>query len=314
MHRYTVIDLGSNTIRLVAYDVRTDRRSFRKYGKTDRSKLFNSAVNEKKTVGLSTYVSDGVLSQEGIDKAVDVLSDLLEIAKNIDSDKTNIFATAVLRNCSNSKEAIHEIEDRIDSKIHLLSETDEAHLGYIGATCTDPGAIGTLIDIGGGSTELTSLTEDGDKNSVSIGMGSVSSYAKHVKLILPTIEEIESIAGDFVERLNSLENLKPYKCDVLYGIGGSVRAIVKLDALIFDRGKKLKDISLQHINDVIAFLHEDPSKFAHLAVRAVPDRLHSLVPGAVILRTCMEAFGAQNASIRKYGVREGYLLERMLRV
>lgn len=314
MARYSVIDLGSNTIRLVVYDVRADRRSIHKYRNSDRSKLFKDAINEKKTAGLSIYVEDGRFTQAGIDKAVDVLSTLLDIARNIESDKTKIFATAVLRNCTNSKEVVREIGRRIGASIDLLTEVEESHLGYIGATCTAPTTSGTLIDIGGGSTELTSLTKSGDRLNVSLGMGSVSSYARHVKMILPTQDEIDAIASSFRKKLEALDDLDTYETDIAYGIGGSIRAVAKLGAFIFGDGTKPKEFSSGQLDEVFALLKEDPEKFAHLAVRAVPDRLHSLVPGATILRECMRAFGARSMQVRKYGVREGYLLERMLKV
>lgn len=314
MARYSVIDLGSNTIRLVVYDVRDHMHSIRKYKSTDKSKLFKDAINEKKTAGLSTYVIDGIFTEAGIDKAVDVLSTLLDIAKNVKSDKTRIFATAVLRNCENSKEAVSAIESRIGKKIDLLSAVEEAHLGYIGATCTTPANTGTLIDIGGGSTELTTMTKNGDKHNVSLGMGSVSSYAKYVEMVLPKKSEMKRIEEAFQSKLEGLDDLKSYKSDIAYGIGGSIRAVAKIGALIFGDGVKPKEFTIEQLDSVLNLLEDDPETFAHLAVRAVPDRLHSLVPGATILRTCMKAFDAKSIQVRKYGVREGYLLERMLKV
>lgn len=314
MQRYSVIDLGSNTIRLVAYDVLTDKKSIDKYRDSNKSKLFDDAVNEKKTAGLATYVDNGVFSDAGIDKAHDVLSELLAIAKHVDSDKTRIFATAVLRNCSNSEQAVKELEDRLGKKIDLLSAEEEAHLGYIGATCTEPAYAGTLIDIGGGSTELTVLTKDGDKCNLSLGMGSVSSYSKHVRMVFPDKGEIESIASDFEHLLETHVNIEPYESDVIYGIGGSVRAVAKLAAVAFYEGERPKEITRDLLKATFDLLEDDPSLFAHLAVRAVPDRLHSLVPGATIMRECMRAFHAQKVRVRKYGVREGYLLDRMLEV
>lgn len=314
MTRYSVIDLGSNTIRLVVYDVRDRLYSIRKYKHSDKSKLFKDSINEKKTAGLSTYVVDGIFTEAGIDKAVDVLSTLLGIAKSVKSEKTKIFATAVLRNCKNSAEAISTIEEKIGKRIDLLSEVEESHLGYIGATCTMPASTGTLIDIGGGSTELTSMTKNGDRSNISIGMGSVSSYAKYVDLILPKKDEIRRIEEAFKEKLDKLDDLKPYKSNTAYGIGGSIRAVAKIGAFIFGDGVKPKEFTIRQLESMFALLEDDPETFAHLAVRAVPDRLHSLVPGATILRTCMREFGAESIQVCKYGVREGYLLERMLKV
>ncbi|MCI9129991.1 MAG: exopolyphosphatase [Eggerthellaceae bacterium] len=306
MDRYSVIDTGSNTVRLVAYDVRAGK------GAKGRDKLFTDAVNEKKTPGLATYVEDGVFSEAGIAKTSDVLQRLLEIAENVDSKKTRIFATAVLRNCTNSAEAVAEIEERIGKKIDVLSAEEEAHLGYVGATCTGDVGDGTLIDIGGGSTELTRMTPDGDRLNVSLGQGSVSSYSDFVSLVLPTAAEIKAIAKAFGKKLKTLEDADAYSGRVMYGIGGSARAVSKMGALMFGGGVKPKVVTADQLESVFRLLGDDPGAFAHMAVRAVPDRLHSLIPGCTILRACMQAFGAEELRICKYGVREGYLLDRML--
>ena len=72
-------------------------------------------------------------------------------------EKMEVFATAVIRNALNCEEAVAAIEEAAELPISLLSATDEAHLGFVGATCDRAIERGTLIDIGGGSTELTRI-------------------------------------------------------------------------------------------------------------------------------------------------------------
>lgn len=308
MQRYSVIDLGSNTVRLVTYDVKTDKDAH------DKSELFQEIVNEKKTAGLAAYVIDGLFTEEGVEQACETVEHLLHIAKNIESHKTRIFATAVLRNCSNSKEVVREIEDRIGKSIDILSEEDEAHLGFVGAACTGDLKEGTLIDIGGGSTELTAVHKGHDSHNVSLGQGCVSSYSEFVKMILPTHHELEEIERAFEGYLFMLDEDDAYRAETVYGIGGSVRAVAKMCGLVYASKSKLKTVSLEQIDGLFELLKTDPSTFAHHAVKAAPDRLHSLMPGCTILRSCMRTFGATALKVCKYGVREGYLLERMLKV
>ena len=70
-------------------------------------------------------------------------------------DRIDVFATAVLRNISNSAQAIAAIEQGAGCSISLLSNADEAHLGFVGASSRGTLDDGALIDIGGGSTEIT---------------------------------------------------------------------------------------------------------------------------------------------------------------
>jgi len=74
----------------------------------------------------------------------------------------------------------------------------------------------------------------------------------------------------------------------------------------------VKQLAPESVASVLALLDRDPSQFAHLAVKAAPDRLHSLVPSAIILQECLAAVGAESLAMCKYGLREGYLLERVL--
>ena len=67
MPTYGVIDLGSNSIRLVIYEVKDDRRS------TYSSKDFKSIINDKVMAGLAAFVEDGVFTSDGVDRAVNVL-------------------------------------------------------------------------------------------------------------------------------------------------------------------------------------------------------------------------------------------------
>ena len=202
MPKYGVIDLGSNSIRLVIYSVKDN--ASKPFSKKD----FRSIINEKKIAGLSAYVVDGVFTEDGVRKAVDILGEHLRRARNFDCADIRIFATAVLRNCANSKEATAAISEGIDFPIEMISARDEAHLGFIGATCDRRIESGTLIDIGGGSTELTVIEDGADTLNISLDQGSVSSYAEFVEMILPTVDEMRAIEAAFKTRLATVEDTR----------------------------------------------------------------------------------------------------------
>lgn len=307
-----IIDLGSNTVRLVVYDVK-ERALDKKVAASERAKLFRDIVNEKKTAGLSAYVNDGAFSRQGVETAIEVLEKHLATARNVGCDKVSIFATAVIRNCNNSKEVARSISKAIDAPIDVISDADEAHLGFVGASCDREIDNGMLIDIGGGSTELTAVKDGRDSHNISLPQGSVSSYAKHVRLILPRPDECDAIAAELRGHLSGVD-ASDYDADHLYGIGGSVRAISKLYATAFAGDNRPSALEPYQIDALRNLLHSQPSTFAHAATKAVPERLHSIVPGMVIVQTLISELGAKSLSICKYGVREGYLLERVLHI
>lgn len=146
MANYGVIDLGSNSVRLVIFDVK-DGISKKK---PITCKDFRSIINDKVMAGLSAYVEAGEFTQEGIARAVDVLSGHLKRARYFNCVRTDIFATAVLRNCTNSRKAICAIEEAIGAPVNLLSARDEAHLSFAGASCDRTIEKGTVVDLAAG--------------------------------------------------------------------------------------------------------------------------------------------------------------------
>lgn len=307
MPNYAVVDLGSNTIRLVVYEVK------HAHERTFTNKDFKSLINDKVMAGLSAYVVDGVFTQDGIDRAISVLRGHAKRARYFNCEKMEVFATAVIRNAKNCDEAVIAIEEGAGLPISLLSAQDEAHLGFVGATCDRTVVRGTLVDIGGGSTELTRVEHDRDFDNASLGQGSLSSFGQHVRGILPTGDEMDAIAAALRTRLAALPRPDAYRTDTLFGIGGSVRAAAKMHAQATGATSRPKTMTKKEIHAILTWCRTDPDAFAHTALKASAERIHTLVPGCVILLELFDAFGAERLDVCKYGVREGYLIERMLR-
>ena len=306
MPNYGVIDLGSNTIRLCVYEVKDDHR------RTYSIKDFRSLLNNKVMAGLASHVADGVFTKKGVRHAVDVLEGHVRRLKYFDCVRADVFATAVLRNCENSREAIRAIEQKSGLAITLLSAEDEAHLGFVGATCDRVIERGTLIDIGGGSTEITRVDGARDLDKESIGQGSLSSFASCVAGIVPTPSEMDRICEAFRERLAAGIDPARYRTETLFGIGGSVRAAAKMRAEMTSADARPEMLTPDDVAEIIEYARTSPDAFSHTALKAAADRIHTLVPGCLIISCLFAEFGAKSLTICKKGVREGYLIERML--
>ena len=231
MARYGIIDFGSNTIRLCIYEVEhTPRKPLAK-------KDVQTLLNYKVMAGLAAHIKDGAMTEAGIKKAINTLNAHLRRAAHFSCERIDIFATAVLRNCTNSREATAAIEAGIDKRITILSNEEEAHLGFLGACLDRSLDNGTMVDIGGGSTELTHIQNGLDLDKVSIPQGSLSSFANYVQGLLPTSKEIESIAKHF-NTLASKEGANVYAASQLYGIGGSIRSAAKVYGDLCNNGER----------------------------------------------------------------------------
>lgn len=176
---YGVIDVGSNTIRLVIYEVKENR--------------IESLFSNKNTAGLIGYVNDGELSRKGIRKACDVLNSLQKVAAHAQVEKLYVFATASLRNIANTKEAVEEIEKETGLDIDVISGHDEAELDFEGAAHAQKLKDGIMVDIGGGSTEVVAFADGKITDAVSLEFGSLSMYKTYVSRLFPKNSEERAI-------------------------------------------------------------------------------------------------------------------------
>ena len=306
MSRYGIIDLGSNTIRLCIYEVSCAAHE------PLRKKDIDTLLNYKVMAGLASHVEKGAMTEEGVKRAIKTINAHLRRASHFNCNRIDIFATAVLRNCSNSHKATAAIEEGIEQRICILSNEEEAHLGYLGAKLDQDLEAGTMVDIGGGSTELTRVDGDRDSDDVSLGQGSLSSFARFVRNILPVPIEMDAIACEFRGNLRKLPSLEPYKAPTLYGVGGSTRAAAKLVQQLDELQTRPREVQAEQVLQILHACRENPSAFGHAALKASAERVHTMVPGCVILAELFRHLGADKLVICKHGVREGYLIERML--
>lgn len=305
MARFGIIDFGSNTIRLCIYEVAcTPRKPLQK-------KDIQILLNYKVMAGLAAHIKEGVMTEAGIKKAIKTINAHLRRASHFSCERIDIFATAVLRNCTNSREATAAIEAGINKRITILSNEEEAHLGFLGASLDHYLGSGTMVDIGGGSTELTHILDGLDLDKVSIPQGSLSSFANYMSGILPSTKEMESIAKHF-RTLATKEGAEVYAAKQLYGIGGSIRSAAKVYGDLCNKGDRYEYLLPKHIDDILSLYTKDPDTFARLALHTVPDRIHTFIPGCVLIKEIFSLCKAERLDILKYGVREGYLAERVL--
>lgn len=316
MSYQAIIDLGSNTIRLCIYHLEPfalhNIKQLHAYS-WDQAGIHIS-LNYKVMAGLASFVTDGVMSKQGIKKATKTINDHLIRAGHFGCDRpdnVHIFATAVLRNCLNSEEAKRAIEEGCGFPITILSNKEEAHLGFVGAHLDPIPDQGVLVDIGGGSTELTVFADGVDRDNVSLAQGSLSSYSRFVEGILPTQAEMEVIERAFKDKLASLDSAC-YKTSTLCGIGGIVRSVSKLYGDMCNDGKRVSTITREHLEIILAAYRQNQNAFAHTALKTIPDRIHTFIPGCIILHELFVFCEAKTLTVCKHGLREGCLIDKIL--
>ncbi len=291
--RYGVIDLGSNTVRLVVY-------------KYEEEKL-KRVYTRREVVGLASYLlPEGYLSDIGINATINIVAELKGEAEEYGADQLFVIATAAIRNAINQNEVVNRINQSCGVKVHLLSGEEEARVGVTGINYEFDIKDGVVVDIGGGSTEVSIIQNRNVDLALSLPVGSLNAYITFVKEMLPTPQERELIKKSVSKALVTHQVTK-LKVTNIYGIGGTLKAA---KTLLEGLTNKKKDyLTKNDVTDLI--LRIDPTKkntYLNL-IRLAPERFHTIVPGLIILETIFEYFNAERLYVGKNGIREGYILE-----
>lgn len=300
---YGVIDIGSNTIRLTVYegDPATGR--------------FSTFFKLKTMAGLVSYIDkkSGRMSEEGIQKLIDVLNEYLACtARFKDLAGPFAFATAGVRNAKNAPEIIERVQKSCGIAIDLVSGREEAELGYLGAMCQSALTRGIQVDVGGGSTEVSTFDQGSILHAHSIAEGSLSLFSSGVRGLLPTPREADAIREGIREQLADVRAFQGFSCPVASGTGGTLRAVIRLrNAWAPDKGGPHARLTRTQMDAVVDRVFYDPHGSARDILRLVPERVHTCIPGLLVASEVLTVFGARELEVHDFGVREGYLLARV---
>ena len=162
-----LIDMGSNSIRLAVYKV--------------ERKDFEPIFSKRYMTGLASYVKEKQLTTAGVEQACTVLLDAKSLLEQLSVDQTTVFATASLRNIKNTKAVVATIQQKTGYTVQILSGHEEAFLDYFGVMHGAPMEEGALVDIGGGSTEITTFAADGPAFMESMPVGALRLHTEMVE-------------------------------------------------------------------------------------------------------------------------------------
>jgi exopolyphosphatase/guanosine-5'-triphosphate,3'-diphosphate pyrophosphatase len=255
---------------------------------------------------------------DGINRACYILDSFNLLAKDLGINNLHVFATASLRNISNSQAAVSEIEDRTGLAINLLSGAQEAEYDFVGAARTIDLKSGLLVDIGGGSTELVMYNNMQIQNSISLPIGSLSMYTKFVKHLFPTKKERKKIEECVREMIVRYDVDQWGDCPYVCGVGGTIRNVDRLNSYFYDLSKNNRFVIADNLNWMVKKLENRenkklvPRETLETLLKVVPERVRTIMPGMIILNTIVKYFNVQSIYVSRAGVREGYLYKQVL--
>lgn len=293
---YGIIDIGSNTMRLSCYKIVGKELSY--------------VFHKKSMAGLASYINqDGDLTEKGIEKAVKILNDFHKISDSIGLEQVYVIATASLRNVSNTLDIIKMIKDRTSYEVEVLTGEEEAMFDFVGATFFTKAAEGLITDIGGGSTELVFYSGETVSKAVSIPIGSLKLYTEKVKKFFPKKNEVDEIRKCVKEELKKLQIKRQEK--VIVGVGGTNRAVCKLYNDTYDLPSNNRIMECSKISDMFLQISENKDLGRKQILQIIPERIHTILPGMIVLEEIINCYNCEQVEISPWGVREGYLLVKL---
>ena len=289
-----IVDIGSNSVRLVAYEGLTRAPT----------PLFNDKVMCGLGRGLTKTQS---LSAEGVEKALTALRRFRILCRTMDITDIRPIATAAARDATNGPEFLAAATEAIGAPIELLSGRREAELSALGVVSGIHRPDGVTGDLGGGSLELN------DVKGTRLGKGTTLPLGGLALLDMSdrSVKKAAKIARTALERARPLDHLAGR---TFYAIGGTWRALARLHM-----NQRNYPLNVMHHYVIPA---RDAADFAALVERVNLDALISIgsVPaarrpllayGAVVLEEIIRHARPREVVVSALGVREGLLYESL---
>jgi exopolyphosphatase/guanosine-5'-triphosphate,3'-diphosphate pyrophosphatase len=293
LSRVGVVDIGSNSVRMVVFD-----------GAARSPAYF---FNEKVMAGLGAgFAETGRLNAQGRERAMAALKRFALLAKGMHADPLSVVATAAVREAEDGPEFREEVERETGLKIWVIDGKEEARLSAQGVLLGWPGASGLVCDIGGSSMELAQIGMGGVGQRMTTPLGplrlqGVPGGKKGLR------EEIARHCEELADRFGTGQ-------ERLFLVGGSWRAIGRLD--MERRGYPLHvlheyRLTPEDVAATIAWIGEHDIATLR-SMTGIGEARMSLVPlASQVLGELVRQLEPKEIAISSYGIREGLLYDRM---
>ena len=282
-----IIDIGSNSVRFVAY------------GGAERvpSVLFN----EKLMAALGRGVAkNGKLDEQAMDLTLRALARFRQLGKEMGLKRLHTVATAAVRDASNGKAFLKEIAE-LGLKPRLISGDEEAELAGFGVISAMPQAKGIVADLGGGSLELIGVARG--------AVGSAATLPLGVLRLGPDPEKAD-IAHIIRNGIKGSRLKDAARGANLYLVGGSFRALALLDMktsghpLPIVHSHRILPDRLPELRRALASMNYEELK-AHTQISGA--RIPTLPAVVTLLETMVPVLGPKKIYVSAFGLREGLL-------
>ncbi len=301
--RIGIIDLGSNTSRLIVIAYVPDR-SFRLVDEVSATVRLAEGMGETLT-----------LQPQPMYRAIETLKMFHNFCRATNVQHIIAVGTSAVREATNQEEFLEQLRRRAGLELRVLSGDEEAYYGYLGVVNSLTMTDGYVIDIGGGSTEVTEVYGRLFSRSSSQQAGVVRFSERFIHSDPVSKQDFRQLEQGVARMFTELDWLKETPGSMLVGLGGTIRNLARIDQ------KRCRHplerihhyiLTNKALDSIISMLR----KSSHEQRENIPglnrDRTDVILPGAVILRQLMRRGTFSQVVVSGAGLREGLFYEHFL--
>jgi exopolyphosphatase/guanosine-5'-triphosphate,3'-diphosphate pyrophosphatase len=287
-----VIDVGSNSVRLVIYRL--------------EGRAIWTVFNEKALAGLGRDLpATGRLSPQGVETAMAALRRFRTVLDGWAPDDVFAVATAAVREAADGPAFVARVREETGIGLRVLTGAEEARYAALGVRAGEPEAQGVAGDLGGSSLELVHLDADAAQGGVTLALGPFALGA-------PKALDIDKTRKVIVERLDRAA--AGFRSREFHAVGGAWRNLALLHMEMADYPLRVAhqyEMSRSDAVDVARFVARQSKASLERMEGLSKKRFDTLPYSALVLDALIERLGVERVVISAYGLREGLLLEAM---
>lgn len=294
--RLGIIDIGSNSVRLVIYE---------QLGQDAQRVIDESKQSER----LSNKVDKhGVLPIDQLGGLLETLRYFKMVCETHHVNHIRAVATAAIRNAKNSDEVVSYVRAQSGLDIEVLSGHEEAFMGFVGVMNAMNVRDGFVVDIGGGSTEVTLFENRQLVESHSFPFGAVNMSKQFAKAGEMHLESVVKLTRHVEKAIAKHPWMKGKAGLPVIGLGGSFRSLGKIDQRAKNYSFPLThqyEMSVPAVETIVDQFLSTPLEKRKKISGLAKDRADIIVPGVIILKTILRHLQADRLVISGAGLRDG---------
>jgi len=299
--RLAVLDLGSNAVRLILATV-TPGVDFR-------------VLRQERVQTRLAGHRRGLLPRSAVEQTLKAVSRFLAEVRQGSSPRVLAVATAAIRDAPNADRLLAALRRDEGVKVRVLSGLEEARFGAAAVLWRRPLDRGAIVDLGGGSLQVTRVRAGRIARVASVPLGAVRTTLRFLRHDPPRPREVQALRRETRDRLLGVLP-RAHAGDVLIGLGGSLRALGRIFLKTVDRnGASPRWLRLRRddIAEVRARLEPLTVRQRRRVRGLKAERADVIVAGAVVIEELMTLGGYEVLTVCDEGVRHGLLLQETFR-